>query len=468
MRGLVLAILLGSSGCGDNASVESNALLAHISAESITRHDKEADKAWPNGASEIAIAAITDDAIVAATLERRPGVFEGCESCRDGRPDCPGNCRQTTIELVVQRADRLPEPVVSIAKVYPATEHHRIRSVDVVVLDRTHAGVAWLDCNEAECRPGLTRGTCTAHYARVDLYHRRATRSEGPLYSGRFGDLQLAYDPYEQQVLAVVSKPGAPRAGVHFAVFDQLGARLLAEPGDPWLSLGSDAASTPAPTATADGFLIFADDPTPDQPSREVPCADACECEAAAPPRVENGGLYAFRPGFEISSERIAGGNTDGRYSRRGMITAIVAGGRAVVASSSNVAEVFSPDEDGWRRRLWSTAPAPRWLGALGDATHLAWLGSEDAGGGGPADQWLVAGVVEGQRDARGVLTAPFDAEVIDTAPLVTNDGVLDTFVMRGRRDANLKWHQVDVVRVHADWQDASKPSGPSPTPTPP
>ncbi len=114
-------------------------------------------------------------------------------------------------------------------------------------------------------------------------------------------------------------------------------------------------------------------------------------------------------------------------------IAAVAAAGRVIVASSQRgdgAAEVFEPAGGGWTSRYWTPAPAPRWLGALADATHLAWIGfDEDSDPSAP--QRLVAGVAAGERSQRGEIAKVAPGDVIRVAPVTDADAVRTTYLLR-------------------------------------
>jgi hypothetical protein len=176
------------------------------------------------------------------------------------------------------------------------------------------------------------RGGCAAvERSRPDLLTGRPGAAR-TLYQGWYGDLQLAFDLRTERLLAVVGTQGASGTGVHAAIFDASGTTPIA----PWRSYGGPGARAPAATASADGFLIVADAPAPDEPGPMEPCVEACDCPEPGTSALATGGLYAFSPGTGRAADRISPGRSpDGVYSPREAIAAIDAGGRVIVAGSS-------------------------------------------------------------------------------------------------------------------------------------
>ena len=451
--GLVVTCILG---CGDNVAAPSLELIRGLSVERVATPSAD-------DALGIAIGPLDERTFVIARADTRGGAF--CPECVDHDPSqCPAICRRAAIEVAVYSTSGAVGPSRRVADVFPRTDQRAVGAVELVVLDRMHVGVAWLDCDNAPCAPQRAKQSCTASYRTIDL----GSGSVGPietLYEDRYGDLQLAFDPGGRRLLALVGTQRASSAGVRAAIYDQAAGRQLA----PWTSFGGASARAPTAVATVGGFLIVADDPAPDRPPSPDPCAESCECTSAVPPELATGGLYAFRPGLDRPAERIAPGRgIDGAYGAREAIAAIDAGGRVIVASSQALdrsAELFEPVIGGWLRRHASRAPAPSWVGALGDGDHLAWLGTEPTGDGNLA-QRLVAGVVTDDAEERGVVSLLAPGAVLEAAPVVTETGATRTFLLRGvlapgepepaprssLGPGSLAWEQFEVLEVRADW----------------
>ena len=433
-------------GCGDNIPPPSFELIGELSVERVATVSAD-------DALGIALAPLDEGAFVIARADSRGGTF--CPGCVDLEPaQCPAICRRAVIEVAVHGTSGTVEPSHRVADVFPATDQHAVRAIDLVVLDRMHVGVAWLDCDHAACAPMLAKQSCTAFYATVDL----GSGSIGPiatLYEDRYGDLQLAFDPRARRLLAVVGTQHASSTGVRAAIYDETAATQLA----PWKAFGGTSARAPAVTVTAGGFLIVADDPAPGRPTPPEPCAESCECLSAAPPELPTGGLYAFRPGLDLSAERIAPGRgIDGLYGAREAIAVVDAGSRVMVASSQardRAAELFEPAIGGWLRRYGSRAPVPSWVGALADRNHLVWLGTEPVDDGNPA-QRLVAGVFTDDAEERGLVSELDAGEVLEAAPVITETGATRTFLLRGvlapGGPAAPGWDRFEVLQVRADW----------------
>ena len=442
--GLVLACLLG---CGDDRPAPVPDLVGDLSVESVAAVSSSRVRA-------ISIAGVDVRTFMVARATTQGADF--CPECLGPDPtDCAATCRRAVLEVTRYRTSGASDPPGRFYEAFPETADHDVDAIDVVALDDTHAGVAWLECDDATCSAAAPRRSCTARYTTVDLL----TSRRGPiqtLYQGWYGDLQLAFDPGARRLLALIGKPLGAGVGVRAAIYDEQGAALLA----PWQAYGGAAASAPVATAGPGGFLIAADDPAPDVPAPSEPCVDACDCGSQPASDPVTGGLYAFRPGIGIDhpAERISPGRgADGAYLPRQAIAAIDAGGRVVVASSQpedGAAELFEPEVGGWTRRHVSQAPAPMWLGALGDATHLAWIGcdrSDDPA----APQHLVAGVVAGDLEQRGEIAELAPGVVLRAAPVRSGDDVTTTFLLRGvsASGPGAPPASFEVLAVRASWR---------------
>jgi hypothetical protein len=439
--GPVLACLLG---CGDNRPPPEPDLVGDLAVESVAT--VSADKVLA-----IAIAGIDVRTFIVARATTQGADF--CQNCLDPKPtDCAATCRRAVLEVTRHRTNGTAEPSGRFHEAFPLTADHDVGALDVIALDDTHAGVAWLECDNATCGPALPRRSCTARYAVVDLLTGRG----GPvatLYQGWHGDLQLAFDPRTRRLLALVGEPLASGAGIRAAIYDEQAATQLA----PWESYGGRAAAAPAATAGAGGFVIVADDPVPAARGSVEPCTEACDCPPTGVPSLATGGLYAFRPDVDRPAERIAPGRNGDMYRAREAIAAIDAGGRVAVASSQSKdgsAELFEPAAGGWVRRHASRAPSPLWLGALGDEAHLAWIGSEPDPAR-PDVQHLVGGaVLIGQFEQRGELRALDGGRVRRAAPVAADSGVTTTFLLRDvlTPGGDAASQHFEVLAIHAIW----------------
>lgn len=440
--GLVVACVLACpSGCGDNQRPPTLDLIATLSVERVST--LSADDVLAT-----AIASLGDGAFVIARADSRGGEF--CQTCPPS--GCPATCRRAVIGVSVHGSSGAPEPVRPVTTVRPATPEHAIDAVDVVVLDRTHVGIAWLDCDGASCAPGLAKQRCTAQYTTFDLVNGHVTPVQ-TLFEDRFGELSLTYDPRARRLLAVTGTRRPSGAGVRAAIYDETAAMQLA----PWQPFGGASARAPAAVTTAGGFLVVAEDPAPGRAPAQDPCTEACECMAAAPPELAAGGLFAFRPGLDLPAVRIAPGRgLDGLYTPREANATIDVGGQPAVAStqaSERSAELFEPAVGGWLRRQSTRAPAAAWVGVLGDGDHLAWLGFEPTDA--AAADRLVAGVVVEDDEQRGTVGEIAHGAVLDAAPIVAEDEVTRTFVLRGLLAPGADppaWTGFEVLQVRADW----------------
>lgn len=462
--GLVLACLLG---CGDGGPPPDPGPLEGLTARSVASFPADEVLA-------IALAGVDTRRFVVASARTQGQDF--CPDCLDpSSTDCGATCRRAVLEVAQRRTDAPGELSYRFHEVFPRSREHAVGGIEVVALDETRAGVAWLDCDRATCGAAQPRESCTAFYTTIDL----ATGQRGAiaqLYDDAYGDLALAYDARARRLLAILSRP-ASGAGVRAAVFDHAGAPLV-----PWQPYGGAAARAPAAIAGPAGFMLVADDPAPGLPAAPAPCADACDC---APPAVADqatGGLYAFWPGVARPAERIAPGRVEGgAYGAREASTAIEAGGRLIVASSQapgGMVELFEAAPDGWLRRHASPAPAQAWLGVLGDGPRLAWLGAEpdpDVPGESPdapevpatpnapdapdaptgrarlesdEPRRLVVGVVlGGDAEQRGPLLPLGTGPVLDVAPVGTGGAVTSAFLLHGAAP-----RRFEVLAISTGW----------------
>ncbi len=377
-----------------------------------------------------------------------------CEECLTADPaECAATCRRAVLEVTRHRTDGAPDAPQRFLEVFPLTQRHDIGSLQLVALDDTHAGIAWLECDDAPCGTGQPKRSCTARYTKVDLLTGRHGAVE-TLYHGWYGDLRIAFDPRTRRLLALVGKQTPSRLGVRAAIFNELGAMQLA----PWKQYGGAGARAPAASASAGGFVIVADDPAPSEEAPAEPCAESCDCAGPAPLPIVTGGLFAFHAGPDRPAERIAPGRgVDGVYGAREAIAAVDAGGRVIVASSQATdgsAELFEPAIGGWLRRHVSRAPVPLWLGILGDSKRLAWLGSEpDAES--PDVERLAAGVVLiGQLEQRGELLELDPGVVLQAAPATVDHAVKTAYLLRRIPAAagGAPAERFEVLAVRADW----------------
>jgi hypothetical protein len=423
--GLVLACLLG---CGDNETPPPVDLIGDLWVEQVA--EVPADRVLavaiaPDGARGLVIARATTQGA------------DFCADCLDpDSTDCGATCRRAVLDVTHQPGGDAAALSHRFLQVFPETRDHDVTALDLVAIGEAQVGLAWLECDRAPCGAAQPKQRCTARYTIVDLLTGRPGAAR-TLYQGWYGDLQLAFDLRTERLLAVVGTQGASGTGVHAAIFDASGTTPIA----PWRSYGGPGARAPAATASADGFLIVADAPAPDEPGPMEPCVEACDCPEPGTSALATGGLYAFSPGTGRAADRISPGRSpDGVYSPREAIAAIDAGGRVIVAgshASGSTAELFEPVVGGWLRRHTSRAPTPLWLGALGDASRLGWIGSEPVAGS-PAKQRLVAGLVLiGQLEQRGELAELDRGAVIQVAPVRAAGPVRPPFRLRAVRAAD-------------------------------
>jgi len=128
----------------------------------------------------------------------------------------------------------------------------------------------------------------------------------------------------------------------------------------------------------------------------------------------------------------------------------------ATTQSIDRFAEIFTFDGSSWNREHSSAAPIPLWIGALGTADRLAWLGAEPESGASATVQRLVAGVVEGDTSERGTFTDAVDRNVFTAVPIATPAGVTSTVLLQGlfRRDGDtLTWDHYELIRIDAEWR---------------
>jgi hypothetical protein len=445
-------VLVGLLGCGDDLTRPPANLIGDLTVATVATMS-------PDDVLGLAIAALDARTFVLARAETRG--FDFCPQCLDPESkDCAAICRRAVIDVTRQDAEGNTDPPDRVVEVFPRTTAHDVNAVEVVALDDTHVGVAWLDCDNATCGPSTAKRSCTAQYTTLDLLTGRASSIE-TLYHGWYGDLQLAFDRRTRQLLALVGVQRASGAGVRAAIYNELASMQVAQ----WQPYGGGFARAPVATASASGFVVVADDPSPSEPAPAEPCAEACDCQGSVPPDPAAGGLYAFRPGVDRPAERIAPGRgVDGAYRPREAIAAVDAGGRVVVATSQShnrSAELFEQVLGGWGRRHVSRAPVPAWIGAFGDLDHLAWLGSEPDPDS-PTEERLVAGIslIDGVSpddviEQRGDLTMMNAGLVTQAAPIAaTGNAVTATYLLRavsvpGGGEA---LERFEVLRVHADW----------------
>jgi hypothetical protein len=439
--GLVLAFLAGCAGGEDSP----RDLVSELSVESVA--------AVPSGrVLAVSMAGLDERTFVVARATTQGTDF--CPACLDPNAlDCAATCRRAVIEVTRYRADAPADPPQRFHEAFPLLSTFDVEALDIVALDETHVGVGWLECDRATCGESTPRRSCTARYAAVDMITGRHA-PVATFYEDWYGDLQLSFDRGSRQLLALLGKQRASGVGVRAAIYDEQGAVAIS----PWQTYGGAAASAPVPVAAADGFLIAAADPAPSVPGAAEPCSEACDCQLQGVPELATGGLYAFRPGLGVAPERIAAGRmADGVYEAPPAIAAVAAAGRVIVASSQRgdgATEVFEPVGGGWTSRYSTQAPAPRWLGALADATHLAWIGfDEDSGPSGT--QRLVAGVAAGERSQRGEIGEVAPGDVIRVAPVSDGDAVRTTYLLRSVLSAGGSGappERFEVLAVHARW----------------
>jgi hypothetical protein len=440
---LVVASALG--GCGDNLppdAIQAD-ILAQLSVQVVGTLHPDHDRG-------LALAALDENTIAVARAISAGDAF--CPDCIGRDPAlCPAICRRTRIAVEIHHSSGAPDSAVTIVQVFPRSVVHDVDGIDIVSLGNRRVGVGWLDCDNAACQGVFARQSCDARYATLDLN----TLQIGPiatLYEERYGELQLASDPSTRRVLAMTTKQSSTGVGLRAAIFDDTGNTLAM----PWTPLGGIATRAASATATPGGFTIVADDRNPGETTAELPCQESCDCQSGGAVDLATGGLYAYHlDGGTVWTEQIAPGKGhDGEYGAREATTTIRAGDRLIVAAGQSIdraAELFDTADGKWRRRLDSRAPAPLWIGALGDAQRLAWLGSESSGA--PATvRRLVAGVIDGATSARGELEPAVDSHVFDVSPLATATGVTQTYLLRGVFAGSGEWDRYELLEVRAQW----------------
>ena len=437
-------VLVGLLGCGDNMTPPPNDLVGDLAVEHV-------GTLATGNVRSIALAGVDATRFFVARATTQGADF--CEECLTADPtECAATCRRVVLEVTRHRTDGAADAPQRFLEVFPPTKSHDVGALEVVVLDDTHAGIAWLECDDAPCGTGQPKRSCTARYTKVDLLTGRHGSIE-TLYQGWYGELQLAFDRRTRRLLALVGKQTPSRVGLRAAIYNELGTMQLA----PWKPYGGAGARAPVVSASAGGFVIVADDPAPSEAAPAEPCAESCDCAGPAPLPLGTGGLFAFHAGPERAAERIAPGRgADGVYGAREAIAAVFAGGRVIVASSqatAGSAELFEPAIGGWLRRHVSRAPVPLWLGILGDSKHLAWLGSEpDAES--PDVERLATGVVLiDQLEARGELLELPPGVVLQAAPATVDHAVKTTYLLRRVPAAGgAPAERFEILAVRADW----------------
>jgi hypothetical protein len=213
--------------------------------------------------------------------------------------------------------------------------------------------------------------------------------------------------------------------------------------------------------ARAGELLVVADDWSPQLPPRATPCTESCECLEPSTIDLSTGGLFAYRVAASgDSAERVADGVDDrGFYGRREKLSVIDAGGRAMIASTQSIdraAELFTNDGSGWTRQMHAQAPIPTWIGALGTADRLAWIGAQPESAEHSTVQQLVAGVVSADAEERAAITDPVDRGVFVVAPVQTATGVTRTYLLQGvydRSSGTATWDRFEILAIDAAWQ---------------
>src|SRR5690242_12108920 len=207
--GPVLACLLG---CGDDPPTAPLDLVGDLAAESVATVPSDKVRA-------AAIAGIDARTFLVARAIGQGADF--CPECLEPEPtDCAATCRRAVLEVTRFRTGGASDPPSRFHEVFPQTAAHDIGGIEVVALDETHAGVAWLECDNATCGPSLPRQSCTARYTKVDLLTGRSG-AIATLYEDWYGELQLAFQPRTRQLLAVVGKQIPSGAGVRAAIYDE-------------------------------------------------------------------------------------------------------------------------------------------------------------------------------------------------------------------------------------------------------
>lgn len=442
--GLVLVLL---AGCAEGSSERD--LVSELSVEGVAAMTTSRVLA-------VSMAGIDAQTFVVARATTQGDDY--CPKCLDpAAGSCAAICRRAVIDVTRYHTGAPADPVLRFHEAFPIQWSYDVDAIDVVALDETHAGVGWLECDHTLCGVSTPRRSCTARYAAVDLISGRA-QPVATLYQDWYGDLQLAFNPVSRRLLAVLGKQQASGVGVRAAIYDEWGAKLLS----PWQAYGGAAANTPVPVAEDEGFLIAADDPAPAMPAAPEPCAEACNCQQQSVAEQPDGGLYALHPGLGKPPERIASRRATGGDGRPPTVVAAAGRVHVIVASSQPGevdAQVFEPADSVWKPRYSAPASAsastaaPRWMGALADATHLAWIGlDEDADP--TAQQRLVAGVAVDQRSQRGEIAEVAPGDLLRVAPVNDGAAVKSTYLLRSARstDGGASVPRFEVLAVRAQW----------------
>jgi hypothetical protein len=437
----------GSDG-GDDADAAPSDLLEGVDVEVVGE--------VPTGLRAASIAALDPNRLALARVIDTGEAF--CPDCVDLEPeDCPDACERALVSVAVLdvSSGELGDETL-VEQSFPLSFDHSVDQVEVVRLDDERVGVAWLECDNQNCGGLFAARSCSARYSTVEI----DTGTVSPvttLYQDRFADLTLVAHPELGQLLAVTGKPhGAYLVGVRAAVFSLDGSEVLAD----WTTIGGQQALAPAAAATADGFAIAVADAAPAALSPDEACQVSCDCLGFQTPDPEDGGLYVHRISLDGAPEvdpLAVGLDDQGFYRAREVLAVLRAGDSLAVATTQSIdreAEIFVMDDGGWTRRHASAAPIPMWLGIMGDATWTAWLGSQPEDGGPATVSRLVAGASMEGEQSRTALTEPVDSNVFEAAPVIGEDGVDTTFLLRGifgRSEEQASWDHFEVVRVQTN-----------------
>lgn len=405
--------------------------------------------------SATAIGELDDGAYLLALDANRLAVIdtvvEGdalCPDCVDIPLDqCPASCERHHLDVHVRDHDgAVLGPAARLVTWFPPAFDHYAGEPARVALGGATFGLVWRECDGRACSPGISSQRCTGRYQRFDG-DGQALGEPVTLYEGWWGDVELAYNTAEEQILVLHSPiQGGALTSARITVIDPAGATLL-----PWTAIGSSMRFAVAATAHGAGFMVALTDGHPGGATTD-PCQVSCDCFTLSPPLTPDTAVLAV----PVDEYGLGAVETIAAETVIAVPQLVSRGDRLVlIGVRSDEAVAFERMAGAWTERGSLEAPSMLWFDGrlLGDGTAL-WLGSDQTD---PEDanvQQLVAGAIAAGGRSRVGLAEPQRIFMFGSTRTGIDraDGSVRVFGVQGRwpDGSSSEWAGFDIVRIDA------------------
>lgn len=401
------------------------------------------------------IAELGDGAYLLALDSTRLGVIEPreegdalCPDCVTLPPDqCPASCERHHLDLHVRDHDGTPLSATErLLTWFPAAFDHYAGVPARVALASGFFGLVWLECDGSPCSPGIAGQSCTGRYQRFDDTG-APSGSAVTLFEGWWGDVELAYNATEDQLLVLHAPPQAGSFGsARVTLIDPAGTTLL-----PWTAVGSNLRFSAGAAAHESGFVVVIADGDPGG-ATSGPCAASCDCLTLTPPVTPDAAVLAFVVDASgVGQAQVIASQTVVASPR------LVAQGDELVLSGlrGEYAAVFASSAADWVERGTLAAPSNLWFDArvLPNGTAL-WFGSDQPDAEDALLQRLVAGATTAAAQSRLTVGEPERVFVFEPTRtgIGLEDGSVRVFAVRGRWTASEPpdWERFEILRIDA------------------